>query len=195
MSGDVHVRFCEGLGVRFPRATRLVICCRGNAKRAMAAMRRIMEKLKLTVNERKTRLVRIPEGSFEFLGYSIGRMWSPKKGRFYIGMRPSKKKLLRLCREISEETSRRYLVRKVEEEVEVINRKLLGWANYFCLGAVSRLYDIIDRHTCERVRRWLRLKHKVASKGISRFPDKYLHYELNLVRLRVFRRSLPWVKA
>jgi hypothetical protein len=23
MSGDVHVRFCEGLGVKFPRATRL----------------------------------------------------------------------------------------------------------------------------------------------------------------------------
>ncbi len=25
MSGDVHVRFCERLGVRFPRATRLII--------------------------------------------------------------------------------------------------------------------------------------------------------------------------
>jgi len=24
MTGDCHVRFCEGLGVKFPRATRLV---------------------------------------------------------------------------------------------------------------------------------------------------------------------------
>ena len=84
-----------------------------------------MEKLKLTVNEQKTRLVRISECGFEFLGYSIGRMRSPKNRRFYIGMQPSKKELLRLCREISEETSRRSLVRTVEEEEEVINRKLL----------------------------------------------------------------------
>src|SRR5437764_2646797 len=54
----------------------LVICCRGNADEAMHAMRSLMERLKLTVNETKTRLCRLPEDTFDFLGYTIGRCWS-----------------------------------------------------------------------------------------------------------------------
>lgn len=53
-----------------------VICCRGNAKEAMAAMRTMMAKLKLAVNEEKTRLCRIPDETFDFLGYTIGRCYS-----------------------------------------------------------------------------------------------------------------------
>ncbi len=105
MSGDVHVRFSEGLGVRFPRATRLVICCRGSAQEAMTAMRNMMQKLKLTVNEAKTHVCYIPDESFDFLGYTIGRCYSSKTGRAYIGTRPSPKKIQRICREISEMTS------------------------------------------------------------------------------------------
>ena len=50
-----------------------VICCRGTADEAMAAMRGMMSRLKLTVNETKTRLCRVPEETFDFLGYTIGR--------------------------------------------------------------------------------------------------------------------------
>ena len=77
MSREAPVRFREGLGVKFPRATRLVICCRGTACEAMTVMRGIMSKLRLTVNETKTRLCRVPEETFDFLGYTIGRCWSP----------------------------------------------------------------------------------------------------------------------
>lgn len=35
-------------------------------------MRRLMTRLSLTVNERKTRIARIPEESFDFLGYTVG---------------------------------------------------------------------------------------------------------------------------
>jgi hypothetical protein len=35
-----------------------------------------MGKLKLTVNEDKTRICKVPEGEFDFLGYSFGRMYS-----------------------------------------------------------------------------------------------------------------------
>ena len=71
MSREAPVRFREGLGVKFPRATRLVICCRGTADEAMAAMREMMSKLRLTVNETKTRLCRVPEETFDFLGYTM----------------------------------------------------------------------------------------------------------------------------
>ena len=56
MRREPPVRFREGLGVKFPRATRLVICCRGTAEPAMVVMRGMMSKLKLTVNETRRAL-------------------------------------------------------------------------------------------------------------------------------------------
>ena len=44
-----------------PRPTHLVICCRDKAEEALATMRGIMTKLKLTVNEKKTRVCKLPE--------------------------------------------------------------------------------------------------------------------------------------
>ena len=49
----------------------LTILCRGTAEEAMTAMREMMGRLKLTMNEEKTRLCRVPESSFTFLGYSV----------------------------------------------------------------------------------------------------------------------------
>src|SRR6202163_5010087 len=46
-----------------------VICGRGRADEAMAAMRGMMSRLKLTVNEQKTRRCQLPDGTFTFLGY------------------------------------------------------------------------------------------------------------------------------
>ena len=82
-----------------------VICCRSTADEAMQSMRLMMSRLKLTVNETKTRLYRLPEELFDFLGYTIGRCYSSKTGRAYIGTRPSSKNIQRLCREISEVTA------------------------------------------------------------------------------------------
>lgn len=165
-----------------------VICCRGTACEAMATMRGMMSKLKLAVNETKTRLCRVPEESFDFLGYTIGRQYSPKTGRSYIGMRPSSRKVQRLCREISELTGRKWCWLESEELVRRLNRKLLGWANYFCLGAASQAYRAVDSHTCDRLRHWLARKHKDQGWRTSRFPEKLLYQELGLIRLQRRRR-------
>lgn len=80
-----------------------VICCRpGKGNLALEAMTRVMEKIGLSVNQMKTRVVRVPGGSFEFLGYTIGRFYG-RAGKPYIGTRPSKKAVLRLLGEIHEE--------------------------------------------------------------------------------------------
>ena len=101
-----HERPVEGRIVNY--ADDFVICCRGTADEAMAAMRGMMSRLKLTVNEAKTRLCRVPEETFDFLGYTIGRCYSPQTGKAYIGTRPSAKKIAAtLSREISELTGRR----------------------------------------------------------------------------------------
>ena len=66
------------------------------AHKALDAMRQMMNRLKLTVNEEKTRICRIPEGKFDFLGYTFGRRYSPKTGRAYIATRPSRKSIKRM---------------------------------------------------------------------------------------------------
>jgi len=173
----------------------LVICCRGSGEAAMAAMRRVMEKLKLPLNESKTQLRRIPDESVDFLGYTIGRCYSPRTGRAYIGTRPSRKAVQRVCREISEQTQRRWLLLDAQSRVARINRLLRGWSNYFCLGPVSPAYRRVDRHASGRLRRWLCRKHEVQGKGIARFPDEYLYQELGLLRLQERTRSFPWATA
>jgi hypothetical protein len=40
-----------------------------------------MSKLKLTVNEEKTRICKVREGEFDFLGYTFGRMYSARTGQ------------------------------------------------------------------------------------------------------------------
>ena len=73
MSGDVQVRICERLGVRLPRATRLVILCPpGRGEAALETMKRLMSQLGLTVNEKKTRLAVLPQDTFDFLGLPSG---------------------------------------------------------------------------------------------------------------------------
>ena len=112
------------------------------------------------MNVQKTRSCRVPNESFDFLGYTIGRCYSPKTGKAYIGTRPSKKKVVAMCRAISEMTTHRLTLLSAEERVTEINRKLVGWANYFCLGPVGKAYHAVDRHAVRRLHQWLCAKHK-----------------------------------
>jgi RNA-directed DNA polymerase len=173
----------------------VVICCRGTGQEALVAMQRMMQKLKLKVNETKTRLCRVPEESVDFLGYTIGRCYSTQTGRAYIGTRPSRKSIERICREVTEVTRRRWLLLDVEDRVDRLNRALRGWSNYFCLGPVSKAYRSVDWHARRRLRQWLRAKHKVRGEGTARFPNEYLHQELGLLELQPRTRDFPWAKA
>ena len=73
-----------------------VICCRSRAAEAQGCMRVMMSKLKLTVNEAKTRVCQLPEERFDFLGYTFGRCYSPRTGRAYLGATPSRKRVQRI---------------------------------------------------------------------------------------------------
>ena len=172
-----------------------VICCQGPAEAALGAMRQMMGRLKLTVNDEKTHLCRIPQERFDFLGYTFGRCYSRENGRAYLGTRPSQKSIRRMVQSISRETDRSRLLLDVETIVVKLNRQLVGWANYFCLGPVSPAYRKINDHVTTRLRRWLCSKHKVPGKGITRYPNQYLYEQLGLVNLPARTRNLPWAKA
>ena len=171
----------------------LVICCRGRAEEALDRMRDIMTRLKLTVNETKTRVCKLPEEKFDFLGYTFGRCYSPKTGRAYIGTVPSKKRVIRVCEAI-EMTGRDQTLLDQEIVVAKLNRTMIGWANYFCLGPVSNAYSAVENHACKRLRQWLCAKHKVMS-GTKRFSRASLHNVLGLVRLSRRPRHLPWATS
>ena len=172
----------------------LVICCRGKAEEALATMRTMMSALKLTVNEKKTRVCKLPEEKFDFLGYSFGRCYSTKTGRAYLGTTPSKKRVQRICASISEETGRNKTTLDAKVVVKTLNQKLNGWANYFCLGPVSKAYRAVDQHTRKRLRQWLCIKHKVRWPGKKRFPTASFYQVLGLISLTERTASLPWAK-
>ncbi len=169
-----------------------VICTRGRAEEAMATMRDMMSRLKLTVNEQKTRRCQLPDGTFTFLGYTFGRHYSRQTGGSYLGPRPALKKIRKLCQSISEETDQRTCSQDAEDKVRKLNQKLNGWANYFCLGPVVRVYEVVMKHSRRRLRRWLSHKHKVRTREYAHFPNTFLHDQLGLSQLGAKGRRLLW---
>src|SRR5215469_4846404 len=93
---------------------------------------------------------------------------------------------------ISKATRRSTTQQAVEQIVAQLNRQTVGWANYLCLGPVSKAYRAVERHTCRRLRQWLRAKHKRKGAGTKRHPDQVLHDQFGLVRLTTRTASFPW---
>src|SRR5207344_3181501 len=109
----------------------VILCRRGKAEEALQQLRQIMGKLKLTVNEEKTRICKVPEGKFDFLGYTFGRMYSARTGKAYLGYRPSRKSIKRMVENVHALTVRAGTWQETTGLVKKLNRTLRGWANYF----------------------------------------------------------------
>jgi group II intron reverse transcriptase/maturase len=172
-----------------------VIVCRGRADQALATMRDMMQRLKLTVNETKTHVCRLPAESFDFLGYTFGWMYSPRSGRLYPGARPARKKVLGVCRQLNALVRRLPPYIRPEALVYQVNQVMRGWANYFCFGTYTPAFQLVQRHVNRRVRRWLRRKFALRGQGCGQYPDSRLECELGLLNLRQFQRRYSWAKS
>jgi len=187
MRREFHVRFCEGPGVRSPRATRLVVLCKRDAPGALGTIRVWLAKIGLELNEAKTSVKHAREESFDFLGYTFQMLSSFKTGTPYPGATPGKKAVARLKANVRDWLSRSN-IRPLAQVVAVLNRKLRGWGNYFRYGSVLRTRQKLDRFVWERVRHFLAKRHKVRTRGTRRYRWEYVFGELGVVSLNALPR-------
>jgi group II intron reverse transcriptase/maturase len=172
-----------------------VICCRpGSGPVAMAIARDLTTRLGLEMNEQKSRLVKLPEESFDFLGYTFGRFFG-KDGRPYLGTAISKKAMKKVLRRIHDETSTRWITDPPEKRVREVNQIVRGWCGYFDQGPVYEPYRRLRKYIEKRMRRWLMKKHKRRGTGYRQYPDDFLYGKLGLFSPHVHRLSRARAKA
>jgi RNA-directed DNA polymerase len=162
MSREVHVRFCESRGVRFPPATHLVVMVAGERHHAEALREQVtaaLAPLGLRLAPEKTRVVHIDEG-FDFLGFTIRRLRKRGTSKYYIYTWPSAKSVQAVRDKVKARTHRSTRYLPPEALITSLNRLLAGWAGYFRHGVSKKIFASVDSYTWTRTMRWLRGKYK-----------------------------------
>jgi RNA-directed DNA polymerase len=167
-----------------------VILSRGHAEEALAWTAAVMTKLGLTLNEAKTSVKNAREESFDFLGYTLGPRWFPRTGGRYLGAAPSKKSVQRIKTKVGDLLSpgEKGAWPKVAQR---LNRLLGGWSAYFSHGSVAAAYSAVNNHVEDRVRNFLRRRHKTPGCGTRCFSGDRIFGELGVLRLQRGRGVSP----
>jgi RNA-directed DNA polymerase len=190
MSGDVHVRFCESVRVRFPRATHLVICARYQTKgMAQFVESKLEQWLGLELNREKTRVVDLkqPGACVDFLGYTFryDRDWYGRRRR-HLSVVPSKKALKKEREALRFMTSSRFCFKPIPALIQDINRNLQGWAAYFRVGDPRGAYRNLNYYVQQRLRIHLRRR---SQRGYRAPPGRSLYAHLRQLGLQYL--SMP----
>lgn len=165
-----------------------VLLSRGRAKEALEWTRRVMAAIGLRLNETKTCLRNGRREPFDFLGYTLGPELHRAKGYRFLGARPSKKSIRRL-----KERVRAHLrpgnMAPLPNVVRDLNQLLRGWASYFSYGTVYFAYRTVDAHVYDRMRHFLRRRHKVSTRGTRSFDWDHMFGSLGVQSLAERRRG------
>ena len=149
-----------------------------------------MTRLGLTLNEAKTSVRDARQERFDFLGYTFGPHHYRKDGHWYLGASPSRKSVQRLKDKVGE-----LLVPgnmgPWPEVRDQLNRLLRGWSAYFSYGTRLMAYRAVDNHVYDRVRHFLRRRHKVPGRGTRRFSDDDVFGDLGVLRLAACTLAPP----
>ena len=182
----------NGLGQRLAAhvvvyADDLVILSRGFAGEAHAVLRDVMTRIGLVVNETRTKLREARTERFDFLGYTFGPHWDRRTGRHYLGAGPSAKSRKRLKAKVHDLTVPGNLL-PWEEVRDRLNTMLRGWQAYFGYGTLKRAYSEVDWYVANRVRHFLRRRHKVRSRGSRQFSTECVYGDRKVLRLGRLRQ-------
>jgi hypothetical protein len=183
MRREFHVRFCEGEGVRFPSATRLVILCKREPEKYLAEAKKVLDRLDLSLNAQKTRIVDVREETFDFLGHRFARQPSKRTGKVNTYFYPAPKAMASVKKKIREvvRTGQHHdLPVLIKEQVNPILR---GWGNYFKVGNSRMHFKSIANYTMWTLCIMLRKKHKKRAKGWRDHPPSWFYDYHGLFKL------------
>ena len=174
MSREVQVRFCESAGVRFPRATHLIVHCK-TEEQANAIKNSIEQRLKrckLDLHPEKTKIVycrddrrggpRRPQEKFDFLGYTFRpRMVKSRRGTLFVGFNPavSDKAKKTMLLKIRQSSIHQRSDLPLDELARRWNPTLRGWINYYGRFYRSAI-DPIFEHFNYTLTRWAERKYQ-----------------------------------
>jgi RNA-directed DNA polymerase len=163
-----------------------VILSRGRAKEALEWTRRVMAAIGLSLNETKTCVRNGRKEHFDFLGYTFGPERHRKDGQWYLAAKPSKKAVRRVKDKV------RVQLRPGNKDplpnvVRALNRLVGGWGRYFRYGSIFVAYRSVDSHVYERMRNFLRRRHKVSTRGTRVFGWQRVFGSLGVISLGALR--------
>ena len=188
MSGDVHVRFCESVGVRFPGATHLVVLAKQMGSETIEFVESRLEgKFQLEINREKTQVVNLRErgASLNFLGYTFRYDRDLKgRGRKYLNLFPSKKAVQRERDKLHEMPNSHQCFKPIPVLMGELNRHLKGWANYFSIGYPKSAYREIERYLQGRL-----IQHQQLRSQRPYQPPQGEPWLRHLARLGLIRLS------
>jgi len=165
-----------------------VILCRAQAGQVQAVVARQLHALGLTLNGAKTRVLDARHSAFTFLGFSVRMVRSRRTGRMFPLVRPSAAACQRLRDVVKAGTTRAHLARPTAEVITALNQVVRGWAGYFHFQHCGRAFSAMRRFLTQRVRIYLRRKHRLQSWSYRAFPDTFLYRRLGLYQLP----GAPW---
>ena len=159
----------------------VIACAPGRSAAVVARLKQWLAAKELTLNESKTRVVDIRHQGINFLGFNL--TWRQSfRGRGYLHAQPSGKSRQALRQNMGKILHHRTLWRTAQAVVEEVNRRLRGWAGYFHCFNSGKVMDRMNRHSPNRLRRWLWRKH-ACRRGLWTYPDEQLHQRYGLYEL------------
>lgn len=157
----------------------IIILTTGRVEETYQVVREILKnRLSLTVNEGKSKIVDATKESFTFLGFGFKwvRNW---KGKGYVLRFPSNKAMKSIYSKVRRILNPRIPV-KIEEVIPELNLVLNGWVNYFRIGNASKWFSKLRYYTERKVRRFIRRKQLKRGFGWNSIGETDLYGKLGL---------------
>ena len=151
--------------------------CDWLAKAVERRLREELAKLRVEINEEKSKIVDLANGgSFTFLGFEYRRILGRnKKWRPYYA--PRLKKRMALLAKLKE-IFRQNISQPVERVIEQINPILRGWVNYFAVGDSSECFSFVRDWVERKVRGHLMRARERTGLGWKRWSRQWLYVAL-----------------
>lgn len=168
--------------VRYADDCNVYVHSRRAGERVMALLRRLYARLRLRINEAKSRVSSVFAGR-KFLGYSF---WVAPKG---VIKRTVAKKALETFKQRVRQLSRRSCGRSLQQVVERLSSYLEGWKGYYRLAQTSRVWQMLDEWLRHRLRA---IQLKQWKQGKTMFRELRALGASRTVAQRVAANSRRW---